>query len=967
MKGSLYALIIIFFGSCIGLQAQNVQLFAEDFNTGANPFVLNDTVDTTYVPVGPNKWIINSSYSGGAIYPNTIRQDSTVAGGTIAGAPFSRYLHIHDAQAAPAVSNANFNPAVASDNFAVLSAPICTKAISDVKISFFYLCEGNANAYGELYYSRNGGPWIKTGATKYQGQGKWKYEVVQNTAFDDVDALRFAFRWVNTAGATPKSTSFSVDDIIVVGTYDPQIHPLNIDVTLLIPDPVCRGSNLFVFYELSDSVCAGTYRFWLSEPGGSFNSPTSLGVLTINSSHRTFAVAVSIPTTAVEDTCYKIRVDRISPIPTITGTVSICFEVIDCPNIITTRQPVVTMDPDTVCVGSVIDVPFNSTGVYNQNNVYTAQLSDTNGSFANPFILGSSPDPKAYPAIPPGSVGGLIPNNVPPGCGYFIRVISSSPPAIGSLYGPICIRDCDITTNKQQDISVCINESNGAEDSIYVDVHSWNTNAQYYLGNEFAVEVHNSMNFGLVNIGGLGATFDTTNTRFLITIPPLPGLLGLGMIPGMYYIRIVADNTSTPYDSMGTLVRLTIGAPSENPANVFPIDSFICTGDVGGFFFVPYNSKSTYEWQSANLNNGQPFTWPGNQLLINFSGFAGALRARVREINYGCYGPWSGYSELGVLTPPDVGISGDIKVCLHDTILYKVPFQTETYYEWDPPTASTVIDTTNNEARLTWDSIGTFLISIRALNKCGLDFGYKEVTVYDHPMVELGPDITVCEGEEVVLGADGNQGDVYWLKGQAVAAHRDTFRVTPTEPVTYFVYVSNPGCATRDTISIDVEQPQSTQDSLELCKGETVDLDAGVPGISYEWNTGDSTQVITVGESGDYNVILLDPSKACDNERRVNVVVNLCGYILDIPNAFTPNGDNLNDEFGILGDNYELNYFRIYNRWGELVFESTTKGQAWDGTYKGENADQGVYTWVVSFTYEGKPQDILSGNVTLLR
>jgi gliding motility-associated-like protein len=969
MPQKFYVFIMLLITIALGeSKAQNVQLYAEDFNSGGNLFILNQ--DTTFGPVGANRWIINDNYAGGAFYPNTISQDSIAGGGTIAGAPFSKYLHIYDTTVAGTntISNANFDPQSASDNFAYLSDPICTKAIEDVKLSFFYLCEGNTNAYGEVYYSVNGAPWKLATTTKYFNQGKWKYEVIQNPDFNNVEDLRFGFRWVNASGAGPKSASFAIDDIIVVGTYDPQIHPLDLTVTNLIPNPVCRGSRLIVFFELSDTLCSGTYRFLLSDSSGGFSSPTNLGVLTINSTHSSFVVSVGIPPNTPPDTCYKIRVDRIVPIPTITGTVSVCFEVIDCPNVITTLEPVVLKGQDTICIGSVIDVPFNSTGVYNQNNVYTAYLSDSTGNFTNPFVLGSVPDPNAYPAFPPGSVSGLIPNNVPAGCGYFIRVHSSNPAAIGSLYGPFCIRECDIKTNKQQDISVCINESNGATDTVDVDINTWNTNAQYYTGNQFRIDLHSSMTFGLVNSGGLGVVFDTASTKFIITIPPLPTLLTMGIIPGMYYMRIVADKSSSQNDTLGSLVRLTIGAPSENAAAVIPTDSFICTGDVEGFRIVPYNKDSKYEWQSPNLSNNTPFIWPGNTLLINFTGFAGVLRARVREINFGCYGPWSDFGEITVLTSPDVNISGKITACIGDTLFYNVPFQPATFYQWDPSIGGVILDTTNNEANIVWDSIGKFLITIKALNECGLDFGFKEVTVWPYPEVSAGKDETICNGDETVLRATDSLFQYFWLQGNKVLGQGDSLKVAPSTTQSYEIFVKNEGgCPDRDTVTVYVEEKDVSFASDSICTAETVELNAGLDSIAYMWSTGDTTMIITVGEPGEYTVQLLDTSKACINEKKFDVIHITCGAVMEIPNAFTPNNDGLNDEFGILGENFELVFLRIYNRWGELIFETSDRTISWDGTYQGEEQPAGVYTWTVAFNDENNIQFSKSGNVTLIR
>jgi len=67
-----------------------------------------------------------------------------------------------------------------------------------------------------------------------------------------------------------------------------------------------------------------------------------------------------------------------------------------------------------------------------------------------------------------------------------------------------------------------------------------------------------------------------------------------------------------------------------------------------------------------------------------------------------------------------------------------------------------------------------------------------------------------------------------------------------------------------------------------------------------------------------------------------------------VPDAFTPNGDGINDTFGISGEAIRDFTMRIYNRWGELIFESTNAAQHWDGSYKGKVVPQGVYVYQLS-------------------
>lgn len=64
-----------------------------------------------------------------------------------------------------------------------------------------------------------------------------------------------------------------------------------------------------------------------------------------------------------------------------------------------------------------------------------------------------------------------------------------------------------------------------------------------------------------------------------------------------------------------------------------------------------------------------------------------------------------------------------------------------------------------------------------------------------------------------------------------------------------------------------------------------------------------------------------------------------------IPSAFTPNNDGINDTFGVKGEGIKNFHIYIYNRWGELLFESTNPKQQWDGSFKGRKSEQGTYVY----------------------
>ncbi|MEZ4888692.1 MAG: gliding motility-associated C-terminal domain-containing protein [Chitinophagales bacterium] len=86
-----------------------------------------------------------------------------------------------------------------------------------------------------------------------------------------------------------------------------------------------------------------------------------------------------------------------------------------------------------------------------------------------------------------------------------------------------------------------------------------------------------------------------------------------------------------------------------------------------------------------------------------------------------------------------------------------------------------------------------------------------------------------------------------------------------------------------------------------------------------------------------------------------------------VPNAFSPNGDGVNDRFYVLGRNIETIDLQIYNRFGERIFQTSTVGDGWDGTYKNQDLDIGSYAYFVVVTYRSGDRELLKGNVTLIR
>ncbi|MEY4876329.1 MAG: hypothetical protein RL708_1478 [Bacteroidota bacterium] len=88
---------------------------------------------------------------------------------------------------------------------------------------------------------------------------------------------------------------------------------------------------------------------------------------------------------------------------------------------------------------------------------------------------------------------------------------------------------------------------------------------------------------------------------------------------------------------------------------------------------------------------------------------------------------------------------------------------------------------------------------------------------------------------------------------------------------------------------------------------------------------------------------------------------------IGVPNAFSPDGDGQNDFFKVYGYAIDQFDFRVFNRWGQLVFQTTNRHEGWDGTFNGKQQEMDVYAWTLNVTFLTGEKRRLKGNVTLVR
>ncbi len=406
------------------------------------------------------------------------------------------------------------------------------------------------------------------------------------------------------------------------------------------------------------------------------------------------------------------------------------------PMIVTLGAPVL-MDVDSACLLSVIDIRFQSNGLFGHGgltNTYTAELSDSTGSFANPIILGSLVWQSAFPGGN-GLISGIIPQNVSPGCGYYVRVVANSPITLGNALGPFCIKPCDLLTNGTQDMHVCVNNSVSvaADTNFTVGIHQWDSLAVYDSScNDWTVELRSLTDFSLVNTGGLGSYHNATGGSFALNMPAyLDQLQTLNIQAGQYYMRVTSNCTNEPWNNKGTVIRLTIGAPDTTALLITVDDSTVCPFGICSLTVSPFNHPpSDYEWASNLINNNQPLIWGFNPLLVSLTtAVPGTFAFYVREINNGCRGAYSGRQNLIIGTTPDITLTGLEQVCTGDTLHCEADFYSFTYYHWPASDSSQSVSENYNTAALVFSDTGAYTIMCTALNDCGSDTAFKTITV----------------------------------------------------------------------------------------------------------------------------------------------------------------------------------------------------------------------------------------------
>ena len=267
------------------------------------------------------------------------------------------------------------------------------------------------------------------------------------------------------------------------------------------------------------------------------------------------------------------------------------------------------------------------------------------------------------------------------------------------------------------------------------------------------------------------------------------------------------------------------------------------------------------------------------------------------------------------------------------------------------------------------------------LNQQGevIDATYQTGTlrIYNTPKIEALAGRELCEGEsiQVIPELSGGNGprQYHWIGPAGFQSNDSILNQTQMQPYQSGTYTLSVEDSMHCKDQVDIEITVYPNPLIAFRDGDTLFMEqgdrltAGEGYRSYLWNTGAITPFITIDSMGKYSV---EVTSAQNCKSAASVYVLWSDQVFYLPNAFTPNGDGLNDFFKPTARyDYFLSYrLSIYNRWGELIFESESLNRGWDGSHNSRPAPQGTYVCRIDYIPTGTNQTkTIAGTVVLLR
>lgn len=419
--------------------------------------------------------------------------------------------------------------------------------------------------------------------------------------------------------------------------------------------------------------------------------------------------------------------------------------------------------------------------------------------------------------------------------------------------------------------------------------------------------------------------------------------------PSVKNIRLVVTSSKGCIDSV--FQQLTV---ADKPKLQLPFkDTLICNIDT---LAIPVLNTGSFSWQPnrniVHANTSTPLVFPKD-----------TTRYIVTVNDNGCVN--SDTVTVNVLSFIQVQLGNDTMICQTDTFRLR-PASAALSYRWGSSSGEVVNSIKFPRVR---PLVDTRYYVTANLGKCQ-DRDTLLIRVAPYPVAMAGPDTTICPGTRVQLRSIVTGSSFNWTPSHSLIDPSVASPVAgPTRSTTYVLHVTDTmGCPkpATDTVLVQVSPPiaaQAGRDTAVLVN-QPLQLQAS-GGSQYSWypeyglsNPSIHNPIATLDASIDsirYRVRISDAA-GCYAFDDMLVRVYKTGPDIFVPTAFTPNGDGKNDVLRPFAPGItQLSYFRVYNRWGQLIFTTTELGKGWDGVFNGVAQAANTYIFEAEGTdYTGK-------------
>ena len=328
---------------------------------------------------------------------------------------------------------------------------------------------------------------------------------------------------------------------------------------------------------------------------------------------------------------------------------------------------------------------------------------------------------------------------------------------------------------------------------------------------------------------------------------------------------------------------------------------------------------------------------------------------------------------VNVVDKVTLNAGNDSTICQTDSVRLN-PTGDGLHYLWTP---AAVLNDNSLKNPLAAPSTNTTFHVVASIGNCNAADDVN-ILVVPYPTANAGLDTTICFPISVQLHASGGAAYLWspttFLNNPSIP---DPI-ATPPQSIRYTVAVTDIlGCPKPSFSSVLVQVEKIVADAgprdTNIVVNQPLQL-SGTGAETFTWspptglNNPDIANPIAILSESQQYILRVESAAGCSATDTIYVTVYKIDPGLYVPNAFTPNGDGLNDFFRPIPIGMKsLKYFRVYNRDGQLIFSTSIQNRGWDGTFKGKPQDSDVYVWIVEgIDYQDKVI-FQKGSVTLIR